>query len=1453
VETEVETEQDPRRPAPDWSGRLGLLAFALLAYVPLFLTDPGKIDADSKAYLYLDPGRLLAGAASLWDPYIGMGTVAYQMVGFLFPVGPFYWVTEHLLGVAPWIAQRIWLGTLILAAGLGTRYLLRTFGMRGPGIAVGMVAYAFAPYALQFSSHQSVLLPPWAGMPWMIAFAVLALRRGGWQYPALLAITVQLTGAVNASTLAFALLAPALWIPFAVLVAREVDWRRAFSVIWRSTVLIALTSLWWAQALFVESAYGRDVLRFTEQPVTTTATLSPLEVLRGLGYWIFYYREGSGPVGGAAATLMRNPTVLLVSLLLPALALLAATFVRWSYRAYFVLLVLVGVVLAVGSSPVGGQSPLGALFESFSSGSTAGFALRNSARAVPLVALGIAGLLAAGVTSLQSWLDGRGWSRAGLVVVAVVLVLCVVDAPGVWGGGYYDPNLEWRSVPEYWQQAAGTLDLRSHDTRVLALPGSPFAAHSWGTTVDPVQPGIMTRPFATIEQIPWGSDATANLLAAVDLPLQAGALDPNSLAAVARLMGVGDVLLDLDLQTGRYGLVPADALWSLFSAQAPAGFAAPQTFGKTPDRTSVAGNVARPPLATAPPLAVLRVEDPIGIVRTKSDADPLVVDGDGDGIVSLASVGLLDPQRLVLYSPTFEREPGTLRDLAPGAALVVTDSNRKRPYWATSLTKSYGATEQATEEPLAKSPYDQRLDVFPDATTKSQTVTILRGVKSVRATSGYQVFNPTGTRPALVLDGNIYTGWTVNAGSRSVGKERLRIDFEKPMTTDELNIAQPVDDGSVGRWITRVRLTFDGGDHVERLLDTSSRTAVGQTLHFPKRTFSSVELRIDGTHHVKGKPFSAVGFQEIRVADDVAYATPVHMEEVTRMPVDLLEVLGSASDTHPLMFVMARDAMDDTAMSRQIWLPTERSFTVRGVVQPGARASDTELDRFLGIPDAEHGGVTAVANERYGDVIARASSAIDNDPATAWNSPLGRGDGSVRISVPDSITFDRLDLRIVDDGRHSVPTGLEIGSDSRGPQLVDLNALPHTRNSDGTVSIPVTFEPVQGRTFTFTISGYDPRIIKTPDHPEGIALPTAIAELGIPGVQRAPMPVHLPDRCTKNLLTVDGRELAVRVEGTTADALAGKPLAMHPCNSNQLTLPAGTHEIAAGESPNSPSGVDVEHLVLASAAGGEAARAASIAPSSGGPGPAVRVVDQSRTSMTLQVDPASEPYWLVLGQSLNRGWEANADGHDLGAPTLVDGFANGWLVRPTATGEPTTITLHWAPQRSLNIAFLVSIGAVLACIVLAVGGLACRRGRRRRSEANVAVAPPRLRRFLSPRRLEPRRGAVVGTVAAVTVLSALLVDPWVAPLVGAFVFAAIRSPRWRFALRVAPAILIGATAIAVTVYQVLRNYPAVFQWPSYFPAARLPIWLALLLVAADTIITVVWRTEVDDAVAPSAG
>ena len=90
----------------------------------------------------------------------------------------------------------------------------------------------------------------------------------------------------------------------------------------------------------------------------------PSEVLRGLGYWFFYGIDRVGHWTDGSVPYTQNLGLLVVSFAIPVLALLAAMCVRWRHRAYFVVLTVVGVVVAVGANPYDDPSPLGGLFKS---------------------------------------------------------------------------------------------------------------------------------------------------------------------------------------------------------------------------------------------------------------------------------------------------------------------------------------------------------------------------------------------------------------------------------------------------------------------------------------------------------------------------------------------------------------------------------------------------------------------------------------------------------------------------------------------------------------------------------------------------------------------------------------------------------------------------------------------------------------------------------------------------------------------------------------------------------------------------------------------------------------------------------------------------------------------------------------------------------------------------------
>ena len=52
--------------------------------------------ADTKLYLYLDPGRLISDAPWTFDARQFAGWVPHQMIAYLWPQGPWYWLFERL-------------------------------------------------------------------------------------------------------------------------------------------------------------------------------------------------------------------------------------------------------------------------------------------------------------------------------------------------------------------------------------------------------------------------------------------------------------------------------------------------------------------------------------------------------------------------------------------------------------------------------------------------------------------------------------------------------------------------------------------------------------------------------------------------------------------------------------------------------------------------------------------------------------------------------------------------------------------------------------------------------------------------------------------------------------------------------------------------------------------------------------------------------------------------------------------------------------------------------------------------------------------------------------------------------------------------------------------------------------------------------------------------------------
>jgi len=1447
---------------------IGYAALALLAYVPVLATKPGKVVADTKSYLYLDPGRLLARAASMWDPNIGMGTVTHQNIGYLFPMGPYYWLL-HLAGVPAWVSQRLWFGSILFAAALGMLFLLRTLSVRGPGAPVAAVLFMLTPYTLDFAARISVILLPWAGLPWMLALTIRALRspdrRGAWRYAALFAIVVQVVGGVNATALIFAGIAPVLWIVYAVLDG-EVDWRRALRVTGQIAVLTVLTSLWWIAGLWAQSGYGLNILKFTETLRVVSLSSLPTEVLRGLGYWFFYGIDRVGHWTDASVPYTQNLGLLVVSFAIPALALLAAVSVRWRHRAYFIALTVVGVVVAVGANPYDDPSVVGGLFKSFAESSSFGLALRSTSRAVPLVALGLAVLIGSAVNAVGVAWNGKGRRVGGvsvrtLVLAGFVVGLAIANLPALWTGDWYTGDLTRdEAIPQYWTDAIAALDAQPHDTRILELPGADFAAYRWGQTVDPITPGLTDRPYVARELVPWGSAASADLLNALDQRLQEGTLDPSAIAPVARLMSVGSVVYRADLQTDRYDLVRAGPLWHLLTDPVPSGLRAPKRYGTNlgpPLRVTQDDEVqlARTGASDPPPVSVFAVDGVPAIVRSADASAPVIVSGDGEGLVDLATIGGLRGSGVVLYSATLTAEPARLRaEVAqPNSLLVVTDSNRKRARRWTSVRDVFGATERVVQSALAKDENDNRLDVFPGAGTDAQTVVQTPGVAVSTSRYGDPGYYQPEVRGARAFDGDTSTAWEVGAHANVIG-EKLRLDLTRPITTGQVNLVQPLV-GPNQRFLTQVKLVFDGGDPVVVNLDASSRNADGQTVTFPSRRFRRLDITIADTNvgDSSAQPFSnSVGFAEIRLLDDAPGANAVRADEIVRMPTDLVDRAGATVADRPLVYQMTRQrtvvipprySSDEVALVRRFRVPDARTFGVRGTARLATNAPDQLLDTALGISDATAGGITVATSQHLpGDIQARGSSAFDGDPATAWSTAFGAPTGQwIDLTTAQPVTFDHLDLEVVADGKHSVPTQLQIeaGGETR---TVDLPTIADTEIGAAPVRVPVRFDPLTGTDVRVTVTGVRPVTTLEYHEREPITMPVAIAEFGVPGVQRAAVPATLPANCRRDLLTVDGRPVGAQLAGLTAVAAAGRPVDLQLCPSTAaagftLGLDRGDHTVRS--TLGVTTGIDVDGLVLGSDAGGHAmalgARGelpTTVTQVAARPAakPRVTVTTKGSSKIDLSVSGARKgtPFWLVLGESNNSGWEATVDGKNVGGSTLVDGYANGWLVHPRS--GTFAVTLRWTPQRNVWIALGISAVAFVVCLFLAL--------RRRRAPVVVATrdeAPVLASPLIAPG-ARPRPIVVALGALGIAVAGALLAAWWVGVVAGALVALVLCVPRMRFLIALGAPLMLAVAAGYVVVQQYRYDYVADLDWPGRFEKINNIAWLAVILLLADVVV-----------------
>ncbi len=1353
-----------------------LVVSSLVIFVAFLAQQPGRLIADTKLDLVINPVGFLARALHAWEAHGYLGQLQNQAVGYFLPVGPFF-ALGHVSGMPMWIVQRLWMSVVLIVALWGAVRVADALGIGSPTTRfLGGATYALSPFFIMVVGSTSSNLLPAALLPW----ALLALIRGSREgstvgAAAKCGLLVAAMSGINGMTVVAVLPMLALWI----LTRQRSPRRRSLFTWW--TVSMVLACLWWVLPLLLQAHYGFNFLRFTEQSSTTTAYASAVEALRGTSHWLSYYNLGD-PWLPAGWTLVSSWAPILATCAVAAMGLFGVAHRPMPERKFLVLSLGIGLVaVACGyGGSLGGvlSSPVQVLLTKIA-------ALRNVHKFEPLIRLPLALGLAHAMALLAPRVRVRRVATAGLVF-ALVLGASPFLLERV------APRGTFTALPRYWQQAASFLKAGGNDGWTLVLPASTFGDYVWGRPLDePLQP-LDATPWVARNLVPSAPGSGA-LLDAVEARLASGVRSPG-LGELLGRSGIRYVLVRNDLDYSR-----SDSLSPVMVHEALAGAGLHQVASFGPSRP-VPLETARfvPELglsrleSTYQAIEIFQVNNPGSMVATYSQSDQMFVTGGPGSILSLADRGLLNGRAAVLASDAVSLPDGK-------NAWAVTDGAQLRDVDFGLIHNNASYVLTPTEDaPGRHAPQQFDARGGPD----HQTVKKLKGVRSITASSyGSWLVQVPELAPANAFDSDPSTAW-VAANSKGSEGQWVQVNLNKPLSIPSISVRLLEE----GRWrpaVTKLRVSTDRGSVTTPVVPTEAdqKLTVPQgAAKWIRITFESVEGELNG--------LAGAGFREVAIPG-------VTIDQALHVPAEASAAYSGADATTPF-YVFNRSTAnphdllrqdEEKALKRDFDTPRAAPFPVSGTVVP---VRGEPLDALL----AASSPLEVTASSSWNaDPQFRVSNLIDGSDATSWIAQppglsaasfsaqpgaraLGRdplniqqgtsapalvdSDPTIRLHWGDTRTIDS--LRIVPDATFAAP-----------PQRIRLTSPDGQRDLTVPPDGAMTFPPL--RTNRVDVSFPQTAVRETVDAltRKRTLVPVGLAELDFPALRDLrptdagpPRTVALPCGRGPNVV-IDGVTLPTAVEASVQAVTDLQPVPFTVCPPGNFSLAAGAHHLEVQPTATFAAG----SLTL----GQPSPLPAPVA------GPSVTIDRWDTNSRDLTVGPGDASY-LAVRQNFNDGWHAQLAGKTL-RPVLLDGWQQGFVVPAGAGGQ---VHLHFQPDTWYRAGLLVGLLALVALVMMAFVPW------RRRTAVYAAAAA------------DARIGA---GIVLLSVLATLLVGGPLVVVVVALLFVARRRPEW-LGWIAAGAFLLAGVAVALHP----GRQPGTSSGAFGFPAQALSVFAAASVFAA---------------------
>ena len=1286
-----------------WRFRLFASCLALVALA--FVQKPGKVVADTKLDLAVDPEGLLRRAVYMWDPEGAFGQLQNQGYGYLFPMGPFFWMGS-LVDMPAWAVQRAWYAVVLVVAFLGVVKLAGALGVGTPltRIIAGF-AFALSPRLVTTLGPISVEAWPSAIAPWVLVPLVCGTRRGSpMRAAALSALAIACVGGVNAAAAAAVLPLPALWL----LLQRAGPRRRQLMLWW--PVFTLLGTLWWLVPLFLLGRYSPPFLDFIESAAATTFPTTIFDVLRGTSHWVPYVEAD----WQAGRILLTEPYLIIDTAVVVALGLVGLAWRGMPHRGFLVTGFFIGLVIVTAGH-------LGALqgwwAEDVHGWLDGGLApLRNLHKfdvilRIPLV-LGLAHVVAVAQLRLRRLGDDAGPQRvfhAGMVAIAMVAVLG--SATPMLAGKFTRVG-EFASIPGYWGEAAQWLAERDSGTYALLVPGSSFGSYVWGHPADePIQP-LAGAPWAVRNAIPLAPAGNIRMLDAVESRLNSGEGSPGLARFLARA-GVEYLVVRNDLV--RSNDVPEPVLVHQALADSP-GIVLEAVFGPALGGEARLDEGRGPRVvvnhgwqSVYPAIEIYRVS---GAVRAVASTPPPVVAGGPEDLLRLTDLGVIGDEPTVLAVDADQSERSERVVLTDGLRLRSAAFGRIHDNDSPTLTRAEAAQERRASREYVLGPDD-----------RWATVARFEGLREIRASSSRSDLGVLGGQPQhspfAAVDGDLMTSWISGYRDGPDGPW-LELHFERPVVPGRVGITLG---DAAGRDVRRVQVTTDHAQVVSGPLQVEQRGRVA--LGSRKTRSLRIELAEQSRSYGARLDIAEIEIPGVEVSRPLVLPTLPHSWGTPDT------VVLSASDGYTDGCVQVQgevrcapgrggEGEDGALLDRVLRLNGDRSYstTVLAAPRPGP-----ELDQLIqqGLLVQASASTSTTSDPRGG-----ALAAVDGSPGTTWVADPEDVEPALAVQWIGRRVVDEIALDLHESAAAVPAVSVELESPF-GRRTVQLD-----RDGRGSFR-PLRTDQLTVRFLTWG-RGSNLNFDET-----ATDLTVGVSELTFPGVDVVPIRLDATPRrwgCGSGpSITVNGAAQRSALVASTAQLYKGETVEADLCISSTTPLNRGENRLVVGSSP----GIRPEAVILDDGAGSSTALVRTLP---------LRVLDPSRAELPTPLDASTSS--VVVRQNQNSGWQASVDGDRL-APMVVDGWQQAWELGQTREG---TIDLRFAPSAVYRAALLVGLLTGLALIVIAATV---------RSGASLpATGQSRLPLWLGVGLAVMAMGLVAGTWGAVAVVGALLLA-WLGP------------------------------------------------------------------------------------------